>query len=288
MNFLEKKERKVQIMKLRKGKFTLIELLIVIAIIAILAGMLMPALSIARDKGVQISCMNQLEQIGKAVMQYTADYNDYYPGIATGGMGKCCSGGFLSYSTRQSGGAGQPRDVRLESPVSRYFSNNIKTKICPLIYKDVLERVNTVPLGTAMDGNFPCKGGGLALNGYFGNYSNVKVGKVLTPSQKLMVEDEAIASAANKPYVINGLIYYESSGYGQTHFRHNGNANTLHADGSGAIVRPSSLADVDNNIGYWSKYMDPYVLTEAALKSLASDKLAKCSPEYQALAAGNN
>ena len=62
----------------RRVRFTLVELLVVIAVIAILAGLLLPALNSAREKANSIRCVNNLSQLMKGQQLYASDFDDHF------------------------------------------------------------------------------------------------------------------------------------------------------------------------------------------------------------------
>jgi prepilin-type N-terminal cleavage/methylation domain-containing protein/prepilin-type processing-associated H-X9-DG protein len=103
---------------MRKRAFTLIELLVVISIISILASMLLPALSKAKEKGVTVYCLQNLHQIGLAMDMYGDDNGDKLP-VSYANIFSPTAGAWTNYPP--------PWTFALSS----YFANNTNVLRCP-------------------------------------------------------------------------------------------------------------------------------------------------------------
>jgi prepilin-type N-terminal cleavage/methylation domain-containing protein len=110
----------------KKVGFTLIELLVVIAIIAILAAMLLPALSKAKTKAQAIQCMNNTRQLNLAWIMYAGDNQEHIAPVVGGGIPQTCwcAGDMTSYLDSVNA-------IQISTALLFPYVNNIKVYHCP-------------------------------------------------------------------------------------------------------------------------------------------------------------
>lgn len=217
----------------KRQTFTLIELLIVVAIIAILAAMLLPALNQARERGRSASCINNLRQLGSGFQLYSADHADFLPPVQGSASGSypCWTNALMGPNLKVSASAVYTSGVWMKTGL--YAHNTLFH--CP----SMTGRYDLT--GTETGGG----AGWWIIKPHYGINSQLyqvarlqsfKLGYFKSPSFKILLADTWQQAVTGLAVEENGYFRwqvdrFQNTGFGIVAGRHQKSTNALHLDG---------------------------------------------------------
>lgn len=132
-----------------RNGFTLIELLVVVGVIGILAGLLLPALSRAKERGYSVKCVSNLRQMGMGISYYADDYGYYPPGRQAGvTQWDLCVGSYLGGKADLLSPDARIQLFRCPSAKVNAIGTVLNYSANPNVCKEVTQSAGPVPVGS--------------------------------------------------------------------------------------------------------------------------------------------